>query len=134
MWGFLENGIGLFVGNLSTLRPLFRRALGLGGNDDSTAQADKSKQMNKSAFPSQSRRTYKSFDTSYELGTVNTEKDASAHSTQIRSVNTNKALPYSPTTAASDTDSQSDILVQVPARSHGKNEIMVSRHINVSRH
>ena len=33
IWGYAENGVGLFVGNVSTLRPLFRRVLSLGGSD-----------------------------------------------------------------------------------------------------
>ncbi|KAK7928801.1 hypothetical protein PG985_005799 [Apiospora marii] len=36
IWGYAENGVGIFVGNLATLRPLFRKMLSLGGTDDSS--------------------------------------------------------------------------------------------------
>jgi hypothetical protein len=32
VWGYAENGVGMIVACVATLRPLFRRILGLGGN------------------------------------------------------------------------------------------------------
>lgn len=34
IWGYAENGVGVIVGCISTLRPLFRSLLGLGGSTE----------------------------------------------------------------------------------------------------
>lgn len=117
----------MFVGNLATLRPLFRRMLKLGGSDNDTAP----NKLTPNGFPSQSRRTYKSFDASYELGSVSqsTEKDGAVlNSTQIRG----GVDGVGRSRISSDTESQKQIL-DTATRSYGPNDIMVSRQINISR-
>lgn len=42
IWGYAENGVGVIVGCVSTLRPLFRSMFGLGGSSDG-AYTDKRK-------------------------------------------------------------------------------------------
>ena len=32
IWGYAENGVGIIVGCVATLRPLFRRVFNLGGD------------------------------------------------------------------------------------------------------
>jgi hypothetical protein len=75
LWGHAENGIGMLVGNLATLRPMFRRMFNLGGSDKSNTPVV-GRASAGSAFPNAFRRTYKSFNTSYELGTANTDANS----------------------------------------------------------
>ncbi|ORY63386.1 uncharacterized protein BCR38DRAFT_436705 [Pseudomassariella vexata] len=83
IWGYAENGTGMFVGCVATLRPLFRRALNLGGSDTKSFGGP-SAQKTPNGFPSQSRRTYfKSGDTSYEMSTVNSTREKKGPLTSI---------------------------------------------------
>ncbi|KAF7557997.1 hypothetical protein G7Z17_g285 [Cylindrodendrum hubeiense] len=56
IWGYAENGLGLIVGCLTTLRPLFRKLLNLGSE---TSKWSGGKGGNNSGFPKNLRRTYK---------------------------------------------------------------------------
>ncbi|CAC9891334.1 unnamed protein product [Aureobasidium pullulans] len=60
IWGYAENGIGMIVGCLSTLRPLFRRVFQLG-----SSAPDASSKMN--GTRSKSRRNYLNCEAGYEL-------------------------------------------------------------------
>lgn len=125
LWGYAENGIGMFVGNLATLRPLFRRMFNLGGSDNKSNAPLSGRGTGGSAFPNSSRRTYKSFDTSYELGTVNEEaksKIPNITTTQIHGGGRERS------SVASDSESQKQIL----EKTRGPQGIVVSRQINIS--
>lgn len=61
IWGYAENGIGMVVGCLSTLRPLFRRVFHLG----SSAQDGASSKMN--GTRKATRRNYVNCEAGYEL-------------------------------------------------------------------
>lgn len=60
IWGYAENGIGMVVGCLSTLRPLFRRVLRLG-----SSAPDASTKMG--GTRSKSRRNYLHFEEGFEM-------------------------------------------------------------------
>ncbi|KAL1310501.1 hypothetical protein AAFC00_000787 [Neodothiora populina] len=59
IWGYAENGIGLVVGCVSTLRPLFRRMFHLGGSTDGKSA--------KQTWPQSDRRAYHEFESGYEM-------------------------------------------------------------------
>lgn len=54
IWGYAENGVGVIVGCVSTLRPLFRRVFSLGGTSSNgnyySPQAQKSQSQKQPAF------------------------------------------------------------------------------------
>ncbi|KAH8649914.1 hypothetical protein BX600DRAFT_517143 [Xylariales sp. PMI_506] len=66
LWGYAENGIGMLVGNIATLRPLLNNLLRLGGSDAGTAPTSH-------VTPSSGLRNiyhrYQSFDT-HELNSL----------------------------------------------------------------
>jgi hypothetical protein len=116
----------MFVGNLATLRPLFRRMLNLGGSDNASSRVITTSNMPQ-GFQSSSRRTYKNFDTNYELGTLNgdiDDKETNPTSTQIYAGD----MKGSPSSITSKSESQKDIL-EKPNDPKG---IVVSRFINIS--
>lgn len=61
IWGYAENGIGMVVGCLSTLRPLFRRVFHLG-----SSAPDASSKMNGTRSKN-GRRNYLNCESGYEL-------------------------------------------------------------------
>ncbi|KAI1878428.1 hypothetical protein JX265_000360 [Neoarthrinium moseri] len=130
IWGYAENGLGMFVGNLSTLRPLFRTFLGLGSSGGDTVPTG----LTPNGLPSKSAHPYRSFDAGYEMGTVHSTKDRKgdiATSTQILG-GLDKTSRGS---LSSDGESQKNI-VEKPSRgpgSHGfgPGGIVVSRQIDV---
>jgi hypothetical protein len=63
IWGYAENGIGMVVGCLSTLRPLFRRVFQLGSSSPDTASST----LNNSGTRSKSRRNYVNFEAAYPV-------------------------------------------------------------------
>ncbi|KAK6859984.1 hypothetical protein PG995_003620 [Apiospora arundinis] len=64
IWGYAENGVGVFVGNLATLRPLFRKMLSLGGTDDSSKPTGYG--ASGLGLPSKQHHPYQSFE-NYEM-------------------------------------------------------------------
>ncbi|KAF2136967.1 uncharacterized protein K452DRAFT_312771 [Aplosporella prunicola CBS 121167] len=80
IWGYAENGVGLIVGCISTLRPLFRKLLHLGGSDSDTSTPSKGLTAH-SGWPSNGRRTYKECESAYEL--QNSAEDSKFGSTAI---------------------------------------------------
>lgn len=108
----------MLVGNVATLRPLFRHMLHL-GSEDSGGPSNLS-----GANPvSNAKRShpYKSFDQDHELGGIGGKRDLS---TQIYS-------GQRPGSASSDNDSQKHILDDNNAN-HSK-RIMVSQQVEISR-
>ncbi|KAK7518160.1 uncharacterized protein IWZ02DRAFT_311348 [Phyllosticta citriasiana] len=125
-WGYGENGLGFIVGNVSTLRPLFRKLLHLGGSDNDSKGGAMS---NSYGFPQGGRRTYKEFD--YELegqpsgASSNADKFAAvATQTQIRGGGRSESV-------SSDSESQKKILSGNQHQSMNQG-IMVSHQVNIS--
>lgn len=126
LWGFAENGIGMLVGNLATLRPLFRRMFNLGGSDirsTSTHSATKVPQ----SFLSSTCRKYKPFDANYKLGAVKRDtvyKELIPTSTQMQG-----GIDGRPRSSiASDSESQKQII----QNSREPNVVVVSQIISTS--
>ncbi|KAK7914537.1 hypothetical protein PG985_012240 [Apiospora marii] len=136
IWGYAENGVGVFVGNLSTLRPLFRKMLSLGGTDDSSKPTGYG--ASAAGLPS-NKHPYQSFD-NYEMraGTSGTNGDGVTTTTQSRTCKIHGGSSSQDSLFDNDEiDSQKKM-----ARSgsvSGRNEaakspgIVVSRQIEISR-
>lgn len=126
-WGYAENAIGVIVGCIGTLRPLFRKILHLGGSEsDPSAPGTGNKFASSSNnFPTNSRARYQEFDATYELedglgSDPATDKYGSTmHATQIHAGQRSGSL--------SDSDSQKQIL---DSNSTG---IVVQSNIQISR-
>ncbi|KAI1249882.1 hypothetical protein MGN70_009499 [Eutypa lata] len=105
---YAENGLGLIVGCVSTLRPLFRTVFGLSGGSSYPTPApnpkDGSRFGSRYPFPGgNSRRAYTEFGPEYELDSPNKVYDNQGDmttSTQIRGGDDN----------SSDSESQKEIL------------------------
>lgn len=68
IWGYAENGIGMIVGCISTLRPLFRRVFNLG---EASGEASGQK-FDRTVWPSNNRSRhayteFEGFENGYEL-------------------------------------------------------------------
>jgi hypothetical protein len=124
----------MLVGNIATLRPLFRKMLDLGGSDSNTAPTQL--MMTPNGMPSSSYHPYKSFDHQYEMGAVGSGKtDSNMNSTQIHG----GADKTSRSSISSDSDSQKQIIENNKRTSREQGQqpysaggIVVSRQINVS--
>ncbi|KAK3293846.1 uncharacterized protein B0H64DRAFT_475410 [Chaetomium fimeti] len=64
IWGYAENGLGLIVGCVMTLRPLFRKALNLGGDTSNKRSGISSGRY---GFRGSERRPYQKCENDYEL-------------------------------------------------------------------
>jgi hypothetical protein len=120
---FGENGLGMIVSNIATLRPLFRKVFRLGESDS----ASKPKKSSGSShpgygFPNNSRRTYNDVERGYEMDlTSGSEKYHHGKvSTQVRGGS-----------VSSDSESQKQILDDT--RTPPPAGIVVSRQVNVQR-
>ncbi|KAL0254490.1 hypothetical protein SLS55_009966 [Diplodia seriata] len=130
IWGYAENGIGVIVGCIGTLRPLFRKVLHLGSSNDGSTPMKYGGASSKGNFPSNARRTYDKFDSQYELeeGMAGASSSGSdkyapqAHETEIRAGMARSG------SLRSDSDSQKQILED----SQG-NGIMVHSQVQISR-
>ncbi|KAK7752305.1 hypothetical protein SLS62_005640 [Diatrype stigma] len=121
IWGYAENGLGLLVGCISTLRPLFRKVFRLGGGSSYPTPSAFPKEGSRYAFPGgNSRRAYTEFGPSYELDSPKDyDKDTMANSTRIRGGDDGNS---------SDSESQKQIL-QAAKDPAG---IYVSREVHIS--
>lgn len=119
IWGYAEPAIGMIVGNLATLRPLFRRMFGSGSESSTSTGA-----VPTIGGVSSRSHPYKSFDPDYDLGPILGNSELT--STQVQSGHDSErhARP------SSDSDSQKQIL-EMPIREQGG--IVVSRQFKVSR-
>ncbi|KAI0161953.1 hypothetical protein GGR52DRAFT_146510 [Hypoxylon sp. FL1284] len=124
IWGYAENGVGVFVGNLATLRPLFRRMLSLGGSDDSS----KPNGYVASGLPSKAQHPYRSVD-NYEMHAGSSNRDNLNTAT---SINIHGGGASRDSLCSSDTESQKKILGTQGAKSDAAPGIVVSRQIDVS--
>ncbi|KAM0312592.1 hypothetical protein ACHAPQ_012201 [Fusarium lateritium] len=112
IWGYAENGLGVIVGCLTTLRPLFRRLFGLGGE---TLQPSNDKGNNGFCsgygFPSNSRLTYNECNSAYELTTPGrAPASRGMHNKYENTVTTTQVCSGSNNDNVSETESQKDIL------------------------
>ncbi|KAK3309268.1 uncharacterized protein B0T15DRAFT_430740 [Chaetomium strumarium] len=69
IWGYAENGLGLIVGCVMTLRPMFRRVFRLGGDSSNKASNGMTPSSRYAFGTANGRRTYQEFDPEYELRT-----------------------------------------------------------------
>lgn len=131
LWGYAENGIGVIVGCIGTLRPLFRKILHLGGSesDQSTPAGVSNKYATNHTFPSNARRTYKEFDTQYELE-EGTGGVSSAASDKFGGAMTNETEIRAGMARSGSMHSDSDSQKQILDESGG---IMVHSHVHISR-
>ncbi|GAB1198274.1 hypothetical protein APSETT444_007588 [Aspergillus pseudonomiae] len=115
IWGFAENAIGMIVGNIATLRPLFHSFF--------------ERTVRSKGYSSQSRRTGPSrFAASYELsGHGKSGNNTFTTSVVDRGVHGKNSDSY---TQLSDGDSQKQIIHKDDGR--GDTDIMVSRQVNIT--
>ncbi|RAQ44841.1 hypothetical protein AFGD_009335 [Aspergillus flavus] len=114
IWGFAENAIGMIVGNVATLRPLFRSLF--------------ERTIRSKGYGSHSHRTGPSrFAASYELsGHGKSANNTFTTSVVERGVHGKNRDSYS---QLSDGDSQKQIIQN---DCHGHADIMVSRQVNIT--
>ncbi|KAI9739064.1 MAG: hypothetical protein M1834_007276 [Cirrosporium novae-zelandiae] len=117
IWGYSENGIGMIVGNISTLRPLLQRFFNLGSN------ASNPPANHQPPWPSNSHRTYQEFQ-SHELNHQNLQH-VSAMETTIKGGGSGGQVGERSNSLSSlgDSESQKRILV---------GGIVVNRQVDVS--
>ncbi|KAL1799703.1 hypothetical protein ACET3X_000045 [Alternaria dauci] len=124
IWGYAEPALGMLVGNIATLRPLFQRILHLGSGSSQQPHSGGTPQ-GISGDGGRSHR-YKPFDHELELGTIADNKDPHSPSFQVRGGRKNSVF--------SDSESQKEILEKNHRfLNNNKDSIVVSRHVEVSR-
>ncbi|KAI1075461.1 hypothetical protein F5B20DRAFT_559788 [Whalleya microplaca] len=121
IWGYAENGLGLVVGCLATLRPLFRKAFALGGSRSYGTGQGLSGAGKQYGFPSNSRRTYTECEPGHELDTTDKTYD------KYGNVVTSTQVLGGDSASLSDNESQREIL-----RGKGSNKTHVSREVNIT--
>ncbi|KAF1955477.1 hypothetical protein CC80DRAFT_549159 [Byssothecium circinans] len=120
IWGYAEPALGMIVGNIATLRPLFRRVLKL---DSSSPSGPHSNGTPRGPNNANRSHPYKSFDPEHELGTV----VGNGRTTDIRGGEQTHVGGRD--SLGSDNESQKEILA-----GEGKNRgIFVSKQVDVSR-
>ncbi|PSN73325.1 hypothetical protein BS50DRAFT_653796 [Corynespora cassiicola Philippines] len=127
IWGYAEPALGMIVGNIATLRPLFRRTLKLGSDDSAKAHSDGTpvgSGMRNRSHP------YKPFDTDFELGTVPDNNGDDPLSTQGHGGRLGR------NSTSSDNESQKQILEKTQDRSqvrYSTKGIVVSKQVEITR-
>ncbi|KNG49338.1 hypothetical protein DDE82_008422 [Stemphylium lycopersici] len=124
IWGYAEPALGMLVGNIATLRPLFQRMLNLGSSGSEQPYSDESPRGISNGNRS---HPYQSFDPELELGTVIDPKDDQMPAVRIRGGRSS---------AWSDCESQKQILEkgdEALPMSRNRDEIVVSQHVEVTR-
>ncbi|KAL1591514.1 hypothetical protein SLS60_011906 [Paraconiothyrium brasiliense] len=112
IWGYAEPSLGMIVGNISTLRPLFLRVFNLGTEGSSNPRSNATPQVLGGADRS---HPYRSFGLDHELETV------AGASTHIRGGDGRSSL-------SSDGASEKEIL----AKGGNTNGIVVSRQVEIN--
>ncbi|KAI4927831.1 hypothetical protein J4E85_006343 [Alternaria conjuncta] len=121
IWGYAEPALGMLVGNIATLRPLFQRLLHLGS---SGSHQPRSGTPHGVSNPDRSHR-YKPFDTELELGTVADNQDTHMPAIKVHAGRVS---------VSSDSESQKEILEKNDRFvNNNKDSIVVSRHVEISR-
>ncbi|KAF1947727.1 hypothetical protein EJ02DRAFT_449209 [Clathrospora elynae] len=120
IWGYAEPALGMLVGNIATLRPLFRHALNLGSEDSGLAG---SKYIPGGTVDPSRAHPYKSFDHDYELGTVVPNQEGNVLSTQIKGGRSSES---------SDNESQKQILEKCDKYHPESKEIVVINQVDIN--
>lgn len=121
----------MWVGCLSTLRPLFRKIFSLGSLGSSGA-ASKGAGRSGSAFPSNARRTYDQFSSHRDVEMGNMGNTSNAFKTSIKS--TNAGASEVRASLSSDSDSMEQILKEANKHGIGGGKgIVVSRQVQIQR-
>ncbi|KAH9870913.1 hypothetical protein J1614_006485 [Plenodomus biglobosus] len=123
IWGYAEPALGMIVGNIATLRPLFKRMLNLGS--DSSAQGRPNGTPGDGSAPRR-MHPYKPFDHDYELD-VRVDSRGNHVSTQIHGGQGERE------SIASETESQKHILEKSGSLPSSKRGIVVSQQVEINR-
>ncbi|KAI8941800.1 hypothetical protein NX059_003001 [Plenodomus lindquistii] len=120
IWGYAEPALGMTVGNIATLRPLFQRVLSLGSGGSGPGKSNRT-----TAITSTPGRThpYKPFDPDHELGVLDNNKGDHV-STHIH------AGQIGRDSVSSDNESQKEILEK--SAMPPKRGIVVSQQVEIS--
>lgn len=128
IWGYGEIAVGMFVGCLATLRPLFRKMFRLGSVGSSKSKGG----TGASAFPSSGRRAYgqhSRLKDDYEMGGMGTTSHAFKGSASI----SHEVTGGTRTSITSDSDSIEQILKDSKKQGMGGvTGIMVSRQVQIA--
>ncbi|KAF2846667.1 hypothetical protein T440DRAFT_541093 [Plenodomus tracheiphilus IPT5] len=122
IWGYAEPALGMLVGNIATLRPLFQRMLRLGS--EGSAQGRSNGTPGDSSAPVRTH-PYKPFDPDYELGILDDNKTDHI-STQIHGGRNRRESVFS------DSESQTQILEKSDGLPSRKRGIVVSQQVEIS--
>ncbi|PSR80026.1 hypothetical protein BD289DRAFT_374729 [Coniella lustricola] len=127
IWGYMEVAVGVFVGCIATLRPLFRSIFRLGSLGSSATKSASG--PSKLGFASNARHTYDQFSShrDYEMGDIGTTSRAYKGST-------GPSGPPSTSGGASESDSMEQALMDKNEKpGAGHQGVMVSRQIHIVR-
>lgn len=128
IWGYGEIAVGMFVGCLATLRPLFRKIFRLGSLGSSKSRGG----TGASGFPSSGRRAYGQHSRlrdDIEMGGMGTTSNAFKGSSSVSHAVTGGTR----TSITSDSDSMEQILKETKKQGlEGGKGIMVSRQVEIA--
>lgn len=127
IWGYGEIAVGMFVGCLATLRPLFRKVFRLG----SLGSSGRSKQASSSPFPTNSRKTYDQFSSHNDIEMGSVGMTSNAFKGPAKSPKEVASHDRASLSELSESDSIEQILED--ARKQGmENSIVVSRQVQIA--
>lgn len=146
VWGYGEIAVGVFVGCLATLRPLFRKLFRLGSIGSSGPSRSKGPlDASASPFPSNARRTYGqvSGDRSvngrghdFEMGHMGVRSDAFKGGASAlghhKSSESSSADARASMSISSESDSIEQILKEASKQGMGNKSIVVSRQVQIA--
>ena len=120
IWGYAEPALGMLVGNIATLRPLFQRMLHLG-----SSHSEDPRSKDPPGRISQPHRSHPYRDLEFELGTVADKRDDGLTSIQIHGGRES---------ISSDNESQKQILENSDRLlERNKESIIVSQQVEINR-
>ncbi|KAJ4385656.1 hypothetical protein N0V93_010085 [Gnomoniopsis smithogilvyi] len=128
IWGYGEIAVGMFVGCLATLRPLFRKMFRLGSLGSSKSRGG----TGASPFPSHARRAYGQHSRlrdDIEMGGMGTTSNAFKGSVSV----SHEVTGGTRTSVTSESDSMEQILKEAKKQGVGGSKgIMVSRQVQIA--
>lgn len=135
IWGYGEIAVGMWVGCLSTLRPLFRKMFSLGSLGSSGAASKGGAGRSGSAFPSNARRTYDQFSSKGDVEMGNMGNSSNGFKTSIKSDGNATAAEVNRGSLSSDSESMEQILKEANqyGGTGGGKGIVVSRQVQIQR-
>lgn len=141
VWGYGEIAVGMFVGCLATLRPLFRKIFRLGSIGSSRSKGGHTG-GSASAFPTNARRTYDQMsgprsrgDRDFEMGHMGVTSDAyKGGSSPSRKLSNESSTVDARTrvSISSESDSVEQILKEAKKQGMGNKSIVVSRQVQIA--